>query len=116
MLGCALPVRRGVEVVVTPGHAKHEVVYLTVDATAVAGDVCGVALDGHRFLEPRDCKRVGAFEGLRGGDEAVAVGVRLDDRHDAATGGEFPDPREVVPERRRVDHGAQARVQKAPSP
>jgi glyoxylase-like metal-dependent hydrolase (beta-lactamase superfamily II) len=47
-----LPVARRVEVLLTPGHAKHEVVYLTEDGTAVAGDVCGVAIDGSRFLEP----------------------------------------------------------------
>ncbi len=47
-----LPVARGLEALLAPGHAKHEVVYLTGDGTAVAGDVCGVALDGNRFLEP----------------------------------------------------------------
>jgi hypothetical protein len=46
----------------------------------------------------------------------MAVGVRLDDSEHAAAGGEFADPREVVPERRRIDDSAQRRAQNAPSP
>jgi hypothetical protein len=44
------------------------------------------------------------------------LGVRLDDRHDAAAGGDVANPREVVPECRRVDDGAQGGGQNAPSP
>ena len=61
-------------------------------------------------------KASAARERLGGRHEAVAVGVRLDDRDDATAGGEFANPREVVPERCRVDDSAQRRAQNAPSP
>jgi hypothetical protein len=69
-----------------------------------------------RLLDARDGERVGARERFRGGQQAVTVGIRLDDRDDAAAGSELPDPREVVPERSRVDDSAKRRGQNAPSP
>jgi glyoxylase-like metal-dependent hydrolase (beta-lactamase superfamily II) len=47
-----LPVERAIDAVPAPGHAKHEVMYGGEDGTLFAGDVGGVALGGHRFLEP----------------------------------------------------------------
>ena len=47
-----LPLARAVEAFAAPGHAKHEVSFATDDGTVYAGDVGGVALGGHRFLEP----------------------------------------------------------------
>ncbi len=47
-----LPLGREVEAFAAPGHARHEVSFAMADGTVYAGDVGGVALGGHRFLEP----------------------------------------------------------------
>jgi hypothetical protein len=70
----------------------------------------------HGLLDSRDRKGIRSRKRFGGRDEAVAVGICLDDRDDAAAGGEFANPREVVPERCRVDDSAQASAQNAPSP
>ena len=68
------------------------------------------------LLDPCDRKGIRSRKRLSDRDEAMPVGIRLDDRNDAAAGGEFANPREVVPERCRVDDSAQRRAQNAPSP
>ncbi len=55
-------------------------------------------LGGHR-----DRERVGAVKERRGGQHAVAVGIRLDHSHDPARRRMLPDPAEVVPECLAVD-------------
>jgi hypothetical protein len=80
-----------------------------------AGPVARLAQD-ERLLDARDGEAVRAFERRRRRQQAVAVGVRLDDREDPAARREFADAREIVLERRRVDDRAQARAQNAPSP
>jgi hypothetical protein len=68
------------------------------------------------LLEPCDRKGIRGRKRFGDRDEAVAVGVRLDDCDDATARGEFANPREVLPERCRVDDSAQRRAQNAPSP
>jgi hypothetical protein len=70
----------------------------------------------HGLLDAGDRERIRSRKRLSDRDEAMPVGIRLDDRNDAAAGGEFANPREVVPERCRVDDSAQRRAQNAPSP
>jgi hypothetical protein len=69
-----------------------------------------------RLLQARNCEGVRASERLRRSHDTVAIGIGLDDREDAAAGGEFTDPREIVLEGRGVDDRAQRRAQNAPSP
>jgi hypothetical protein len=58
------------------------------------------------LLDPCDRKGIRSRQRFGDRDEAVAVGVRLDDRDDATARGEFANPREVLPERCRVDDSA----------
>jgi hypothetical protein len=70
----------------------------------------------HGLLDARDREGIRSRKRLGHPDKSVAIGVRLDDRDDATAGGEFANPREVMPERCRVDDSAQRRAQNAPSP
>ena len=70
----------------------------------------------HGLLDAGDRERIRSRKRLSDRDEAMPVGIRLDDRNDAAAGGKLADPREVVSERRRVNDGARRPVQNAPSP
>ena len=59
-----------------------------------------------RFLDARDREAIRTGERRRRGLEPVAVGVCLDDGHDARPGREFAHPRQVVPQRGGVDECA----------
>ena len=70
----------------------------------------------YRLLDPRDRKGIRSRKRFCDCDQAMAVSVRLDDCDDTAAGGEFANPREVLPERCCVDDSAQRSAQNAPSP
>jgi hypothetical protein len=59
-----------------------------------------------RFLDARDREAIRIGERCSRGLETVAIGVRLDDCHDARPGREFAHPRQVVPQRGGVDECA----------
>jgi hypothetical protein len=57
-----------------------------------------------RLLDPGNRERVGVLENSGDLDQAVAVGVRLDDREHGTARGQFPDPAEVAAQRCGPDH------------
>ena len=91
-----------------PGVAKP---FQQHDARPAAG-----LAQRQRLLDARDGKAIGGRERLRYGEQAMAVGIRLDDREYPAVRCKLTDPREVVLECRRVHDGTQASAQNAPSP
>ena len=59
-----------------------------------------------RFLDARDREAIRIGERRSRGLEPVAIGIRLDDGHDARAGRELAHPRQVVPQRGGVDECA----------